>query len=201
MRHLNDLTEVDKGTLDRLYGALGGYSDIVSFQEKKDKKERATKVLEGRRNNAVFDCLIKKAWAIDNEDELAALGDDFNQEKCLPPLDAKEMAQITLSVWKKKLSGQAWRPKQQFAEFSFSKEEMETFYKDAKCLVLLAHLRMSMPPHEFCAPQEYVGEQMGWDKMTVNKALKSLTEHGFIERVGMRKVSNQLRPAIVYRFL
>ena len=196
-----DLPQVDKATLDRLYEALGGHADVVNFQDRKDKKERAAKVLEGRRNNAVFDYLIKKAWAIDNEDELAALGHDFNQEKCLPPLDAKEMTQIIHSVWKKKQSGQAWRPKQQFAEFSFSKEEMETFYQDPKCLVLLGHLRMSMPPHEFCAPQEYVGEQMGWDKMTVNKALKSLTEHGFIERVGMKKVSNQLRPAIVYRFL
>ena len=111
------------------------------------------------------------------------------------------MAQISHSVWKRKLSGQAWRPKQQFAEFSFSKEEMETFYQDPKCLVLLGHLRMSMPPHEFCAPQEYVGEQIGWNKMTVNKALKTLAEHGFIERIGTKKVSDQLRPAIVYRFL
>jgi hypothetical protein len=197
----DDLPKIDKATLDRLYEALGGRSEVIDFQEKKEEKKKENKVLEGNRNNTVYDYLIKKAWAIDTQDELTSLADNFNQENCLPPLDAKEMAQIIHSVWKKRLSGQAWRPKQQFAEFSFSKEEMETFYKDPKCLVLLGHLRMSMPPHEFCAPQEYVGEQTGWDKMTVNKALKTLTEHGFIERIGMRKVPNRIRPAIVYRFL
>ena len=197
----DDLPEVDKEALDRLYEALGGRSEAVDFKEKKEEKQRENKVLEGNRNNTVYDYLIKKAWAIDTLDELTSLANNFNQENCFPPLDAKEMAQIIHSVWKKKLSGQAWRPKQQFAEFSFSKEEMETFYKDPKCLVLLGHLRMSMPPNEFCAPQEYVGEQTGWDKMTVNKALKALTEHGFIERIGLRKVPNRIRPAIVYRFL
>jgi len=197
----DDLPKVDKATLDRLYEALGGRSEVIDFQEKKSEKERENKVLKGDRNNTVYDYLIKKAWAIDTKDELTSLANNFNQENCLPPLDAKEMAQISHSVWKRKLSGQAWRPKQQFAEFSFSKEEMETFYQDPKCLVLLGHLRMSMPPHEFCAPQEYVGEQIGWNKMTVNKALKTLAEHGFIERIGTKKVSDQLRPAIVYRFL
>ena len=196
-----DLPEVDKATLKRLYEALGGHAGVVNFQEQRDKKERDAKVLEGRRNNSVFNYLIKEAWTIDNKDELTLLGNDFNQKQCVPPLGDKEMAQIIHSVWRKKLSGQAWRPKQQFAEFSLSREEMETFYNDPRCLVLLAHLRMSMPPNEFCAPQEYVGEQTGWNKMTVNKALKTLTEHGFIERIGMRKVPNRIRPAIVYRFL
>ena len=197
----DDLPKVDKATLDRLYEALSGRSEVIDFQEKKDEIDRGNKVYKGNRNNTVYDYLIKKAWAIDTQNELTLFADNFNQKNCLPPLDAKEMAQIIHSVWKKKLSGQAWRPKQQFAEFSLSREEMETFYKDPKCLVLLAHLRMSMPPNEFCAPQKYVGEQTGWNKMTINKALKSLTEHGFIERVGVKKVSNQLRPAIVYRFV
>ena len=197
----DDLPEVKPEALLSLYSALGGHSNAIDFQEKKEKKERKNKVLEGNRNNTVYKYLIKKAWAIDTQDELTSLADNFNQENCLPPLDAKEMAQIIHSVWKKKLSGQAWRPKQQFAEFSFSKEEMEAFYKDPKCLVLLGHLRMSMPSHEFYAPQEYVGQQTGWDKMTVNKALKTLTEHGFIKRIGKRKVPNRIRPAIVYRFL
>jgi hypothetical protein len=116
-------------------------------------------------------------------------------------LDAKEMAQIIHSVWKTKLSGQARRPNEQYAQFNVSREELETLMSDTKAFALLVHLRLNMPPHEFCAPQEYVGEQTGWDKMTVNKKLKTLTEHGFIERIGMRKVPNRIRPAIVYRFL
>jgi hypothetical protein len=197
----DDLPKVDKETLDRLYEALGGRSEVIDFQEKKEEKERENKVLEGNRNNTVYDYLIKKAWAIDTQDELTSLADNFNQENCLPPLDVKEMAQIIHSVWKTKLSGQARRPNEQYAQFNVSREELETLMSDTKAFALLVHLRLNMPPHEFCAPQEYVGEQTGWDKMTVNKKLKTLTEHGFIERIGMRKVPNRIRPAIVYRFL
>ncbi len=57
------------------------------------------------------------------------------------------------------------------------------------------------PPNEFCAPQISIARKIGWAPMTVNRALKSLQEHGFIERVGEKKVSDQPLPAIVYRFL
>jgi hypothetical protein len=76
----DDLPKVDKATLDRLYEALGGRSEVIDFQEKKDEKERENKVLEGNRNNTVYDYLIKKAWAIDTQDKLTSLADNFNQE-------------------------------------------------------------------------------------------------------------------------
>ena len=101
----DDLPKVNKETLDRLYEALGGGSEVIDFQEKKEEKERENKVLEGNRNNTVYDYLIKKAWAIDTQDELTSLADNFNQENCFPPLDAKEMAQIIHSVWKKSYLG------------------------------------------------------------------------------------------------
>jgi hypothetical protein len=197
----DDLPKVDKATLDRLYEALGGRSEVIDFQEKKEEKERENKVLKGNRNNTVFKFLRQNAWRMKTKKEMKSLAEDFNQKHCEPPLGNRELASTIQSAWNIKLSGQARRPNEQFAVLNVSREELETLMSDTKALALLVYLRLNMPPHEFCAPQEYVGEQTGWDKMTVNKKLKTLTEHGFIERIGMRKVPNRIRPAIVYRFL
>ena len=42
---------------------------------------------------------------------------------------------------------------------------------------------------------------MGWSQNTLIDALKVLTEHGFIERIGTKNVSDYPQDAIVYRFL
>lgn len=197
----SDLPEVDKATLDCLYEALGGRSEVIDFQEKKEEKERENKVLEGNRNNTVFKFLRQNAWRMKTKKEMKLLAEDFNQSRCMPPLGGRELASTIQSVWNIKLSGQARRPKEQFAQFNVSREELETLMSDTKALALLVYLRLNMPPHEFAAPQINIAKKIGWAPMTVNRALKSLQEHGFIERVRKQKVSDQPLPAIIYRFL
>lgn len=197
----DDLPEVDKEALDRLYEALGGRSEVIDFQEKRDEKERENKVLEGNRNNTVFKFLRQNAWRMKSKKEMKLLAEDFNQSRCMPPLGRKELASIIQSVWNIKLSGQARRPNEQYAQFNVSREELETLMSDTKALALLVYLRLNMPPHEFAAPQINIAKKIGWAPMTVNRALKSLQEHGFIERVRKQKVSDQPLPAIIYRFL
>ena len=198
---LDDLPKVDKTTLDRLYEALGGRSEVIDFQEKKEEKERENKVLKGNRNNTVFKFLRQNAWRMKTKKEMKREAEDFNQTYCEPLLGKRELASTIQSAWNYKLSGQARRPHEQFAELNVSKEELDTLMSDPKALAMLVYLRLNMPPHEFAAPQINIANKIGWAPMTVNRALKSLQEHGFIERVRKQKVSDQPLPAIIYRFL
>ena len=197
----NDLPNLEKASLNRLYEALGGHAGVVNFQEQKDKKERAANVLEGHRNQTIFDFLRKNAWRMKTKKEMTLEAEDFNQKHCMPPLGKRELASTIQSAWNIKLSGQARRPHEQFAELNVSREELDTLMSDTKALALLVYLRLNMPPREFAAPQINIANKIGWAPMTVNRALRSLQEHGFIERVRKQKVSDQPLPAIIYRFL
>ena len=196
----DDLPKVDKATLDRLYEALGGRSEVIDFQEKRDETGKDNKVSEGDRNITVFKFLRQNAWRMKTKKEMKREAEDFNQTHCEPLLGKRELASTIQSAWNYKLSGQARRPNEQFAKFNVSKEELDTLMSDPKALALLVYLRLNMPPQEFAAPQISIAKKIGWAPMTVNRALKSLQEHGFIERVGRKKVSDQPLPAIIYRF-
>ena len=197
----DDLPKVDKATLDRLYEALGGRSEVIDFKEKKEEKERENKVLKGNRNNTVFKFLRQNAWRMKTKKEMKSLAEDFNQKHCEPPLGNRELASTIQSAWNIKLSGQARRPNEQFAQFNVSREELETLLNKPRALATLVYLRLNMPPRQFCAPSMATSLKMGWSQNTLIDALKVLTEHGFIERIGTKNVSDYPQDAIVNRFL
>ena len=93
----------------------------------------------------------------------------------------------------------------EFEEFTFEVgaiEKTDSFGSNIQWLLFYDFLRL--------VGGQTAGQQKGdddgnrlktWAPMTVNRALKSLQEHGFIERVRKQKVSDQPLPAIIYRFL